>query len=150
MSGGKLSERTQALPDHFRTQITRTTAALAASAPVLPLAGVTDCAARNLRNVSVVARVADAGAAAAPALATTASLSCTMPSRRPWASSAAAPSKPGGGAGRMASPLRRAATVDDRGAAALRLRIGDADQRQVGTLGAFVHVSAAGTRSQAP
>src|SRR5260370_23218949 len=101
--------------DHLRMQITRTSAGLAASAPTRPVAGVTYWASRNLRSVSTGTTVADPGEAAVPALATAASLSTTMPNRRPWESRAAAPLKPGGGSGWVASPVRR----DGRGETAL-------------------------------
>ena len=72
---------------------------------------------------------------APPGPATTGAFSTTSPAKRPCASSAAAPAKPSAGtvsSGRvLASGPSFAFTARHRGAAALRLRIGDADQRDV-------------------
>src|SRR5882757_4000330 len=85
---------------YFRTQITRTTDALASGDPSAPL---TPLALRKSRTVSEVTSTAWAAPFAGPA--TTTGFSSAIPANLPSPSSAAAPEKPSAGGGDSATSL---------------------------------------------
>ena len=104
---------------------------------------------RGRRGLSALAPTSPA-AADLPrrAVATTGVLSSTMPTRRPWPSSAAPPESRAAAQALTVSPLSLCRHGRDRAAAALALRIGDAEKREVGTFDSLAQTSRARDRAR--